>query len=664
MRVRLVVLLLGVMTAAVAAQTPAAGLTWGGFQVQGAAGVSLRFSDVRGYRPGFLEFYDLRSGPRMEELQFSGTAPAGSHLFADSFSFNANGWGGDPFPTAQFTVRKQGVYDFRANWRQTYFYFDRNDAFILPGTTAGLTSNHNFATVRKLGSADLTLYATNGLRLRVEFSHAGRDGDEFAPQSPDFFNSPSYWGTFARGYPYLLFEPLQEDANRIAAGFDYTLGGFTLHYLAGYQTLNQTLGGNNVSSPEFSINTAQATNGQAPLVSFASSQSRRLHSPVSEFSYTGELTPELEYRGDYLFYRYAGPARLVEAFNGTAPGSAANTFVPYAASDSGETEVSEPQHIVDQGLSYQVRPWWNVDFNYRLQNFASHGEGQFRSLLNGVTAAAGSEVQDWKNEFQSADVAMAFTPWTSLVVRPGLHLMRSDIREFEDGVLQAPTSLLARTAAPEISVGYTPGQRFSLRGDVHSYDTGASYTAISPHTRVGGHVQARGDLGAGFTLGNDFSTDTAKLQLTGFVSRVRMNTTTLTYALEPHLSFFGGFTYDSEFAAGQILYARGTPPLNDTLRDQAVNRVVQGGLEAGPFAHFGVRLSGNYDRTTGTNQISGEPASDGPLTWPLITGTVFADAGPAGRLAANLQRTYYLERVLTGNNFSANMLTLTWTRSF
>ena len=43
-----------------------------------------------------------------------------------------------------------------------------------------------------------------------------------------------------------------------------------------------------------------------------------------------------------------------------------------------------------------------------------------------------------------------------------------------------------------------------------------------------------------------------------------------------------GFTYDSMFAEGNILYARGTAPLSDFLRDQEADRVIQAGVEAKP----------------------------------------------------------------------------------
>jgi hypothetical protein len=138
----------------------------------------------------------------------------------------------------------------------------------------------------------------------------------------------------------------------------------------------------------------------------------------------------------------------------------------------------------------------------------------------------------------------------------------------------------------------------------------------------------------------------------------------LSYALTDRFSIFGGFSYLSYFAEGDIVYARGAPPLNDFLRDQETNRVWQGGVEAKASKRLGLRLSGNFDRSTGVGAISGEPPAYGPLTWPLVTGTIYYSFPRAGRLSIDLQRTYYSEQIVTGNNFQANLLTLRWTRDF
>ena len=142
------------------------------------------------------------------------------------------------------------------------------------------------------------------------------------------------------------------------------------------------------------------------------------------------------------------------------------------------------------------------------------------------------------------------------------------------------------------------------------------------------------------------------------------NATTLTFALNDRLSLFGGFGYDSFLATASITFLRGTAPLQATWRDQTVNRVWQAGLDVRPSKRFSVRMSGNYDRTTGVGEISGEPPLQGPLRWPMVTGTAAYDFGLPGRLSLELQRTYYIEEIMPGDNFGAKALSVRWTKDF
>lgn len=636
---------------------------WNGFQTQGEATAGFRFTDVKGYVPTFKQLFDLNTGPRLEDTNVFGIAAPNTHLFADRFSLSASGLGGDPFPTAQLRVSKTGLYDFRTDWRQSYYYWNQNDTVVLPAGQPGLTPNQNWATVRKFGNASLVLHASNRLRFTFNYYRTSNSGAIFATESPDFLGSPSYWGTYARGNPYELFQPILDETNRFTGGLDATLGAWTVHYSLGYQTFDEAINPRNLSSPQFSIDTGQKLNGQEPLLNFAQSETRQLRSPVSEFSYTGPLSDKIEYRGDYIFYRFIGPASFVENFNGIAPGST-GVLAPYQVSQSGQSQVSEPQHVLDQGLTYTFNPGWNASLDYRLMRFSSHSSGTFTSLLNNSLATTVPEQLDWNNGLQEATLSMRFAPTADLLISPGVRLSRQDLEQLEFGVADPATSLTTKTVWPELGFYYRPTREIKLRGSVHAMNAGASYTAISPHTRTGGSLQASWAMGTDLTLDNNFEVDNAKQLASGFVSRVRSNSTALSYAAGARLSLFGGFTYESDFAAGNILYARGTPPLSDFLRDQTVNRVIQGGLEAGPFQRVGVRLTGNFDRTTGIGQISGEPPGDGPLVWPLITGTIYVDVPRAGRLSLDLQRTYFVEQIVAGNNFSAEMLTVRWTRAF
>jgi hypothetical protein len=654
-----------------AGETPPVSL--GGFNTQGSVTVGYRFTDIKGYRPMFLELFDLQKGFRLQDFSMYGEAREGANPFADSYSISASGLGGDPFPTAQLAVSKSKLYDFRANWRQAYYLWNQNDNVILPiaaigsSLAGGLTSNHDWATVRKFGSADLTLHATNNLRFNFDYYRTTDSGPAYTTRSIDFLGSPGYWGGFARGNSFYLFAPINDDTNRFTGGLDYTWHSWNFHYAIGYQTFTESLNLNNVSAPQLGINTGTKATASEPLNALSWSQFRRLTTPISEFSFTGKPLSKLEWRGDYIYYRYKGPATLDQSFNGVAPDST-GAFTPYNESEGGRATVTEPSHTLDQGFTYQIKNWWDVNLDYRYSRFTSDSIGNFQSLFAQGTSAAtpttGQTEIIWRDGLSDFDFNMDFTPISTLVIRPGIHLMKADVEAVQDGAADPALSLRTNTVWPEISFGYTPSKVFSVRGDFHSFTNGASYTTITPHTQVGTHLIFRVQPTDKVSLEDDLNISNNKLIDTDFQNNIHSNAVTLSYSFGNQFSIFGGFSYESYFAQGDIQYLRGTAPLSDFLRDQEVNRVWQGGFEAGPVKHFGLRLTGNYDRSTGVAQESGEPPAYGPMRWPLVTGTVYYDFPKAGRLSVDLQRTYYIEQIVTVNNFSANLLTIRWSRDF
>jgi hypothetical protein len=643
-------------------------VNFGDFKTQGSASFGYRFTDVKGFKPMYLEMINLRRGPRLMDFNLFGEAKEGTNAFADDYSLTMSGLGGDPFPTAQFSVTKHRVFDFRASWRQAYYNWNQNDSVILPITgvaktlSTGLTDNHEWETVRKFGTADLTVHASNNLRFNFDYYRTSDTGSTFTTASPDFLGSPGFWGSYARANPFFLFAPITDETNRFTGGADYTFHSWSFHYAGGYQTMNFSTALNNVSSPQLSINPA-ASSQLEPLSNMNWSQFRRLTTPVSEFSFVGKPLSRLEWRGSYLFYRYKGPLSFDQSFNGIAPDST-GAQTPYSVSQSVRGTVSQPDHVLSQGFTYDINDWWSVSADYRYSHQTSHALGTFSSLFNGTTPATNAEDIEWRNNLSDLDVSMDFTPIGTLVIRPGIHLMKADVESLSAGQIDPTLTRTIKTAAPEISFGYEPSKMFSFRADFHSLTDGASYTAITPHTQAGGHAVVQFHPIAKLSFVDELNVSNGKLLETDFRNVIRANAFTASYALNERFSVFAGFTYESFFSQGDILFIRGPKPLSNFLRDQEINRVWQGGIEVKPVKRFQARLSGNFDSSSGVGQISGEPPAYGPLTWPLVTGTLAYDFPRAGQLAVDLQRTYYAEQIVRGNNFSANLLTIRWTRGF
>lgn len=640
-------------------------LSWGGFENTGSVTFGYRFTDVNGYRPKFQELFNLREGPRLLDFSLFGKAKDGENRFADDYSLTASGIGGDPFASAQLNVRKNRVYDLRVNFRQSYYYWDRNDAAALPSGQSGNTSNHNWATVRKLGSVNLLVHATNNLKFSFEYYRNTRNGATFTTRSMDYFGSSATWGSFARADPYYLFAPISEESNRITGGIDYTVKNWTVHYRLGYQTFDDAVNGQNLTSPLLSINVNDASTRKEPLNGASWVDTRRLTTPVSEFSYTGKIMPRLEARGSYLFYRYSGPASLNMSMDGIArTNSAGTTDAPYAISLSTRAHVTEPNQVLDQGFTFKVKEWWSTMFDYRYSHFTVDSDAQFRSV-NGTTVVTGDSLNQWRIAAHTLDLNMAFTPMSSLLLRAGIRYLNTDIRMLQDKVVDTTRTKHINTVWPIGSIYYQPSKMFTVRADVESSTNGTSYTRVTPHTDVGGRFIVRVRPTDKFYIEDSAIVRNRRLLDTDYRSTVRSNAVTATYEFTPKYSAFAGFSYDSLFASDFVSFLRGTAPFtNLALRDQTVNRVWQGGLKVEPFRRMGINITGNYVRSTGLGQIAGELPLYGPVKFPYATGSIYYDVPQLGRLTLQLQRTYYLEQIVPGNNFSANLVTIAWTRGF
>jgi hypothetical protein len=636
----------------------------GGFENTGSATTGYRFTDISGYRPNYQELFDLNSGFRLLDFSLFGKAKD-ENRFADDYSLTLSGLGGDPYASGQLTVRKNNLYDLRASFRQSYYYWNMNDLAGLPTGLDGLTSNHNWATVRKMGSVHLLVHATKNLRFSFEYYRNTRDGVTQTTRSLDYFGSSATWDSFARANPYLIIAPLSEATDRVTGGIDYTKNGWAFHYRLGYQSFTDSINGNNINSPERSINIDDPATAKELVKGTSYSDFRKLSTPVNEFSYTGKLTSRLEMRGGYMYYRYQGPASLDMAFDGSARTNTGGTGdAAYAVALSTRANVVEPNNVIDQGFTYKIADWWSALLDYPYSRFTLDSNANFRSV-NAATVATGTSSEQWMVGTSTLDLDMAFTPTASLLLRAGVRLLKEDVEKFEDGESDPGLSKRIKTAWPIASVYYQPTKMLTIRGDIQEINTGTAYTAISPHTDIGGRFSVRFRPTEKFYLEDSGVVRNQTLLLTDYHSTVRSNSLTANYDFNTRLTGFAGFSYDSIFASGLINFLRGPVPFtNLTLRDQTVDRVWQAGIKANPTKRLGLSFTGNYVRSTGLGQIQGEAPISGPLSFPYATGSIYYDFPRLGRLTVQLQRTYYIEQIVPGNNFGAKLLTIAWTRGF
>lgn len=638
-------------------------LVLGGFDTQGSVTTGYRFTDVHGYRNEFTELFDLNSGFRVMDFSLFGQAQPGQDKFADNYSLTVSGLGGDPYTTAQLTARKANVYDLRVNFQQTRFYWDQSNALSENGFSS-ITNNQAWATVRKLGSINLTVHATNNLRFNFEAYHNTRDGVNFTTETLDYFGSSSTFGTFARSNPYYLVAPLSESTIRVTGGVDYTKNNWNFHYKIGWERFDDSVDGSNLYSGERSINITDPTTGKELLSNASWIDFRKLTTPISQFSYNGKITPKLEAHGEYLFYDYGGPTYLNMSANGIArTNSGGTTDAPYSFSAVSRAIDSEPTNLLEQGFTYKVNDWWSVDASYRYTRTDLTATGEYSSLT-GTTAASGTDLDTWKIGTSQADLTMMFTPISSLLIDAGVRYLKSDVESFDNGVSDPLSSQRIKSVWPTFKMSYKPSKTFWIRGDVEETNNGTSYTRMTPHTSVGGRVIVHYQPREKLSIDNSTTIRNDKLLVSAYRSNVRGNATNIAWAFTDRVQVFAGFSYANLFDTDVTEFLRGTAPLTDTITDQIVDRVWSGGFDIKPVKRLRIAFAGNYVRTTGLGQITGESPLYGPEKSPYATGSIDYNIPRTGILGVKLQRAYYIEQIVTANNFGAKILTISLTRNF
>ena len=126
-------------------------------------------------------------------------------------------------------LSKTHVYDFRANYRQSYYNFDRNDDQLHPAGVAGLFTNHNFATVRKIGSVNFTAYPTNDLRFNFEYYRTATTAT-LSRHGPWITWGRRRSGGISAGQSLCHPGAVDEVGNRLSGGVNYSVRDWNFGY--------------------------------------------------------------------------------------------------------------------------------------------------------------------------------------------------------------------------------------------------------------------------------------------------------------------------------------------------------------------------------------------------------------------------------------------------
>ncbi len=217
--------LLGVLLALApfhaAAQSPATGTDWNGFNVQNTIVLGGRATSTSGNLENYDTMVNLHSGVRLLNFNLGLRSLSGTKSWFDELQLSGFGFGGDPNDVARLRISKSKAYDFSALFRRDNYFFGynflanplnpNNSTPTVPITTA----IHGINYVRDMGDYNLTLLPQSSFRIRLGYSHLRETGPSLTTVGAAMSNGVAEVGTDAK-----LNQEFSTSTDMYRAGFD------------------------------------------------------------------------------------------------------------------------------------------------------------------------------------------------------------------------------------------------------------------------------------------------------------------------------------------------------------------------------------------------------------------------------------------------------------
>ncbi len=363
-----VALAVGVACAAGAADEPA-----DGWRVDTRTTVGYRFVDVSGAKDKYREDYNLRPGPRLFDLDVDGNARNPEATRLDRFHLEVDTPGNEPVSRFRLTAADRTLYDFRADFTRSKYFYAVPQLFETPVPGDVRTDDlHDFAFVRTQGAVDLTLRPPNLPTLLLGYRLIEREGDAVSTVR------------IPAGDSFLVREPLDTVAHVGRLGTEFHLLDASVLAEEEYRRVDRLVRLGDVLDPAGVDPTDAST-----LASWRDRRSERLDIPSTTVRVRRAFGDRLEATADY-FYSHAdlafGGARTRTGTDDT--GAPATTA--FAGRHGGATLDTQ---VGDLGATFRATDRVQVHATYRFNERSENGTFDELGTLGALTTATSDHVR-------------------------------------------------------------------------------------------------------------------------------------------------------------------------------------------------------------------------------------------------------------------------------
>jgi hypothetical protein len=415
------------------AQEPAAGVPpsrW-----SGAVELGYRYTDIEGENR-YREVVNLMEGLRLFNFNLRFRDPEGNGL-ADNVRIQANGIG-DPYPSGQLDIKRHKAYHIAANYRESKFFFNREDADDL------LTDNHDLNQTRKKGAVTLSVFPTDEFRLNLGHSFSRREGEAGVPRIFTFVPN--------------LTQDLDESLDEFFVSASFPVGAWDIFVRQSYSIFSNN---DRIDQPP----------------TLTEERDEEVSTRVSKVTAHSQVNDRLDFDAGYVFAHSDGDARL--------------NIRPALQVGSGASDFVYDTHVLESGTSLLLREDLIAHMDYRFHTFDQEGRADTDFFFLPQTVVR----TDYHLDAHTGSFKLEHLTAENLTLTAGYRLQYSKIEaenfnpnEFDGGPSSENSNVFSHGWIG--AVDWKPSKELSLYGEYEGAVFDNPYTRISAEEEHVGKFRA------------------------------------------------------------------------------------------------------------------------------------------------------------------------------
>jgi hypothetical protein len=393
----------------------------GGWAFDASTTAGYRMVDIDGAKEKYREDYNLRSGPRLFDLDLSGTSKAPDTTRLDRFRLRVDTPGDEPVSHFRLTAGDRSLYDLRADFTRSKYVYAVPQ--LWEQAVAGdlrLDDLHDFDLVRTNGAVDLTLRAPRLPTLFFGYRLYERHGDAIST-----LRLPA-------GDVFPVEAPVDSKTHVGRLGTEFQAAGTDVFLQQEYRRVDRNHDLGPVRDPA-GVDPTDASR----LTFLKNDQDEQLDIPATTLRLRRPFGDRVEVTGAY-FYSHAD---LGVGFTRLRNGTTDVPGLSGSAAASGGADATLDTHVADVGTTVQLAERARLHVDYRFDARSQDGELDERSTFGRLATTTGDDV---RLHTLSGDVELE--PRADLTLRAGVRYARRDA-EFTQTLQDITTDTLGAIGA-------------------------------------------------------------------------------------------------------------------------------------------------------------------------------------------------------------------------